>query len=215
MPTALHAYLHGPPCTWAVDATVGPTPPPRCCHPLCGSLNSHNADGMTALGLACWEGWLACARALLDARADADGKDSTGSVFYTPLMLACDSGSSACVELLLNHRAGPYYMLSRQYAGKGEPKTAMEFALDGCFAQEEDSDGGKKCEALLKEHMEVLEVGKTAHPWASRGTSLLEKANEFQLVDITKKDQIVRLYQAIFNVRPAHSDPHGLLGSPP
>jgi ankyrin repeat protein len=117
---------------------------------------------ITALGTACHEGTVTCARVLLEARAHVDGwwEDR---VVYTPLMLACDGGHVACVELLLRHHASTKHQLSMGDVDKGEPRTAMEFAEDG--AASDDERRGKTCARLLRAHESRLEMEQQ---WAER-----------------------------------------------
>ena len=106
---------------------------------------------MSALVIAAEEGYTNCARTLLEARADVDGRDPANGwkVIWTPLMLACDFGHVKCVDLLLVH--GANVNLALQDVEKGEPSTALQFAEDG----EACERGGKRCAIALKSH-EVL-----------------------------------------------------------
>ena len=129
---------------------------------------------MSALGLACQEDRPECARVLLEARADVDGR-FRGGVVWTPLMLACDSGHSRCVELLLDHSATTTYVLQHDRDEKGEPSTAMEFAEWG----EAREGGGKLCAALLTAHLKTFDAMKTlsGQAWEGKHT-LLKKRSE-------------------------------------
>lgn len=177
---------------------------------------------MTALGIACWEGQAVCAAYLLDARADVNGKSSTGKVVWTPLMLSCDNGRVACVELLLHSRADPKYKLCIPRE-KGEPTTALEFAEDGAAAQKGGEDGAsaETCASKVREHVHMLELEKQLEKqaWRTRGSTAASddleeqlkgkarkdrgKENKAARVTISKELQQGQLLIAIYNVRQA------------
>ena len=63
-----------------------------------------NADGMTALHLACWKGQLEPAKLLLAKGADPNARDHDRSC---PLHEAVRSGSAPVVQLLLSSGSNP------------------------------------------------------------------------------------------------------------
>jgi ankyrin repeat protein len=122
-----------------------------------------NSHGISPLGTACEDGHYKCARVLLEARADVNGREYDElKTFTSPLMLASHTGNKQLVELLLSSHADP--MIKLQNVDKGEPATPLEFAEDT------DEPGGKECATAIKEHLSVLEkvenMGKL--PWLGK-----------------------------------------------
>ena len=122
---------------------------------------------MSALGIAMEDGHTECARVLLEARADVNGKrPGDGFVIWTPLMIACDNGHDKSVELLLEHDAALDIRLHFSRCEKGQPSTAMEFAEEGG----EQEAGGKRCAAALRRHSIKLQhmIATNETPWEGK-----------------------------------------------
>lgn len=66
------------------------------------NLNSTDANGLTALMIACKEGYLKIAHALIDAGAEVNMPDHSGA---TPIIEACRNGHEEITRLLLEYGA--------------------------------------------------------------------------------------------------------------
>jgi hypothetical protein len=122
------------------------------------------------------DGRIECARILLEARADVNGRNpANGHVVWTPLMLACDYGHPRCVELLLEHGADPGICLHPDNVEKGDPTTAMQFAEDGGAREA----GGKRCAAALRKHDADLQSMHviSERPWEGKYLACSDKAD--------------------------------------
>ena len=128
--------------------------------------SSSEEDGGTLLGTAAFNGHADVVDALLDHRADPDGRNEAGKLpaFLTPLMHAAYNGKAPVVQLLLERKAAP------NIGHDKSTNTALDFA---------EMQSHAECVALLEPHrlpsleelVDCLEKGRigVAERWVARG----------------------------------------------
>jgi ankyrin repeat protein len=128
--------------------------------------SSSEEDGGTLLGTAAFNGHADVVDALLDHRADPDGRNEAGKLpaFLTPLMHAAYNGKAPVVQLLLERKAAP------NIGHDKSTNTALDFA---------EMQSHAECVALLEPHqlpsleelVNCLKQGNIAvlERWVARG----------------------------------------------
>ncbi|KAK6933989.1 Zinc finger, RING-type, eukaryotic [Dillenia turbinata] len=114
---------------------------------ICSLLEAHNADGQTALHLACRRGNAELVEAILEHReANVDVLDKDGD---PPLVFALAAGSSECVRALIKRYANVSSRLRQGFgpsvahvcAYHGEPNCMRELLLAGANPNAVDDEG--------------------------------------------------------------------------
>jgi ankyrin repeat protein len=108
-------------------------------------VNQTDADGRTALMLACFNGHTAICKELLAAKAEVDVRDKTGR---TALMYAATGANEETVSLLVEHKAdvnlsdgGEHWTPLMFAAAEGQTGVARILLAAGADADAKDVDG--------------------------------------------------------------------------